>query len=399
MIPVQEIRALGAEWRLREDVIEKDYVLGWLLAAIAADPDLASTWIFKGGTCIRKCYYETYRFSEDLDFTVIGRGPEAPDDVRPIFNRISTWLVDACGLEIQLDDASFRRRKNRRNYPTTEGRVAFRGPRRPPQLPKVKIDLTVDEVVIDEPYLRDVTHPYSDAIGGGHAQVVGQIRCYTIVDLLAEKIRALAERCRPRDLYDVVHIYRHPDLLGYSDPVRVALEGKCAHAGIAVPNLESILATPFRAEVEQEWENMLAHQLPHLPPFTDFWEALHDAFAWLDGSVRAGTLPRIDAAVHEELDELWSAPPAMTSWRVAAPLEMIRFAGANRLKVEVDYRAMNGRHGPRIVEPYSLRQTQEGNLILFVVNDHGAVRGYRIDRIANARIVDERFTPRFFVEF
>lgn len=26
--------------------------------------------MFKGGTCLKKCYFETYRFSEDLDFTL-----------------------------------------------------------------------------------------------------------------------------------------------------------------------------------------------------------------------------------------------------------------------------------------------------------------------------------------
>ena len=67
MIPQAEVLALRAEWGLRDDVIEKDYVLGWLLAAIASEPRLADSWVFKGGTCLRKCYYETYRFSEDLD--------------------------------------------------------------------------------------------------------------------------------------------------------------------------------------------------------------------------------------------------------------------------------------------------------------------------------------------
>ncbi len=57
MIPVGEIRALRAEWQLRDDIIEKDYVLGWLLAGIAADPTLSATWTFKGGTCLRKCYF------------------------------------------------------------------------------------------------------------------------------------------------------------------------------------------------------------------------------------------------------------------------------------------------------------------------------------------------------
>jgi predicted nucleotidyltransferase component of viral defense system len=68
VIPRRELDDLRSEWSLDIGVIEKDYVLGWLLAGIAAHTELAATWIFKGGTCLRKCYYETFRFSEDLDF-------------------------------------------------------------------------------------------------------------------------------------------------------------------------------------------------------------------------------------------------------------------------------------------------------------------------------------------
>ena len=142
MIPHDEILALRGEWLLRDDVIEKDYVLGWLLCAIAAQPELVDRWIFKGGTCLRKCYHETYRFSEDLDFTVIEDGPETPEALLPIFERVREWLLDRSGIEIVIDEESFQRRKNRRGNPTTVGRIAYRGPRNPPTLPKVKIDLT-----------------------------------------------------------------------------------------------------------------------------------------------------------------------------------------------------------------------------------------------------------------
>lgn len=71
MITNREIADAANEWRLRHDVVEKDYVLGWLLAGIAAHP-ATKRWAFKGGTCLRKCWFETYRFSEDLDFTVAG---------------------------------------------------------------------------------------------------------------------------------------------------------------------------------------------------------------------------------------------------------------------------------------------------------------------------------------
>jgi predicted nucleotidyltransferase component of viral defense system len=63
VISKHELLRLRGEWKLDVGVIEKDYVLGWVLAAIAAEPALVDTWIFKGGTCLRKCYYETYRFS------------------------------------------------------------------------------------------------------------------------------------------------------------------------------------------------------------------------------------------------------------------------------------------------------------------------------------------------
>ena len=92
MISKQELLQLRAEWQLDVGVIEKDYVLGWVLAAIAAEPALAEHWIFKGGTCLRKCYYETYRFSEDLDFTVIDGGPEEPEELTAIFERVAEWL-------------------------------------------------------------------------------------------------------------------------------------------------------------------------------------------------------------------------------------------------------------------------------------------------------------------
>ncbi len=58
------------EFGLAAQVIEKDYVLGWVLAGIFNHPVIGSSWVFKGGTCLKKCFFETYRFFEDLDFTL-----------------------------------------------------------------------------------------------------------------------------------------------------------------------------------------------------------------------------------------------------------------------------------------------------------------------------------------
>ncbi len=392
MIPQRELLTLSTEWVLDANVIEKDYVLGWLLAAIGQHPLLVRSWVFKGGTCLRKCYYETYRLSEDIDVTVIDGGPEAPEDLVPIFTEIRSWLHDEAGIGLDVDSRSFQRRQNLRGNPTTRGRVGYRGPHAPRQLPKVKIDITSDEVIVQRPVLRPIRHPYSDSPAADR-----EILCYTLTDLYAEKLRALSQRCRPRDLYDAVHLHRHPDLFGQAHNVASALDRKCRHAGIEVPTIASMPTAPVRDEIEREWSNMLEHQLPRpLPPFTVFWEALDSVFAWLAGEAALPVPPR---AERDGLDPDWLPPRAMTSWRRGFPFELIRYAGANRLKVDIDYRATDGRRGSRRVEPYSLRRTRDGHILLFVVNDYGALRAYRVDRVAGARPTEESFLPRFLVEF
>lgn len=392
MISRRELDQLSSEWSLTIDAIEKDYVLGWLLAGIAQHPGLSSTWVFKGGTCLRKCYYETYRFSEDLDFTIINNGPEEPADLQSIFVEVADWIREGSGVELVLDPAAFRRRSNRRGQPTTQGRIAYRGPNvTRGTLPKVKFDLTSDEVLSSRPVLRQIGHQYSD-----RPLPVRGVLAYPIAELFGEKLRALAERCRPRDLYDVVYLHRHPDLIGRAAAVARVLRTKCAHAGIEVPNLEMMLATPFRSEIESEWENMLGHQLPRpLPPFESHWNTLGEVFRWLSG-VRPG--PRLPRAEFGNLDPDWSPPVAIRSWRRGFPFELLRYAAANRLKVEINYRPERGRIGPRVVEPYSLRRTREGNLVLFIVNDRGSLRSYRVDRIIGVRPTTKTFKARFRVE-
>ncbi len=394
MIPSREIANLAGEWQLAHHVVEKDYVLGWLLAGIAQHQH-TRPWAFKGGTCLRKCWFETYRFSEDLDFTV-AEGDLDIDHLMTVFTEIAEWLDNECGLRLIVDDKAFRQRTNKRGQPTIEGRLAYIGPLGSPTPPKVKLDLTADEVLVRDLEQRPVLHPFSDAPGRSNTAVLADVVCYSLPELLGEKIRALAERCRPRDLYDVVHTHRHPGLIGRVPDVVAVLEAKCAHAAIETPTLESIQATPFRSEIETEWANMLGHQLPFLPQFEDFWSQLDDVFTWLEGALPAAPLAEIQS--REPVTD-WRPARHMTSWRETFPIELIRFAGANRLRVTIDYHPARGRVGPRMVEPYSLRYSRAGNLLVMVLNDHGEVRSYRADRIAGVRIEPEKFTPRYFVEF
>ena len=53
--------------------IEKDLILHRLLVELSLDKQFSKNYAFKGGTCLMKCYFGYYRFSEDLDFTYINQ--------------------------------------------------------------------------------------------------------------------------------------------------------------------------------------------------------------------------------------------------------------------------------------------------------------------------------------
>ena len=56
MITKDEILSKASNSSLTPVMIEKDYVLGWILAAISNHVSLSKEWVFKGGTCLKKCY-------------------------------------------------------------------------------------------------------------------------------------------------------------------------------------------------------------------------------------------------------------------------------------------------------------------------------------------------------
>src|SRR3954471_18661086 len=128
MITALDIRERAGEWGLSPDVVEKDYVLGWLLAAIGADPVLGRTFVFKGGTCLKKCYFETYRFSEDLDYTLIDDKHLDEKFLVDCFKQIANWIYDAVGIEIPANEIRFEVYENDAGKKSVEGRVYYIGP-------------------------------------------------------------------------------------------------------------------------------------------------------------------------------------------------------------------------------------------------------------------------------
>lgn len=218
------------------------------------------------------------------------------------------------------------------------------------------------------------------------------MECYAFAEVFAEKLRALGQRTRPRDLYDVVNLHRRHDLRDERELVERILHEKCAFKQVAVPTLAAVTQGTKTSELRSDWEAMLAHQLPALPPVEEFLKALEGVFAWLDGEEDADQLDSIP--IEEDLDATWVAPSTLTRWPAGAPLEQIRFAGANRLLVELRYNGTT-----RLIEPYALYRSQAGDLLVVAIKPvTREVRTYRVDRIEGVRVSETPFIPQYAIE-
>lgn len=257
-----------------------------------------------------------------------------------------------------------------------------------PSWPRVLLDLTQHEPVLDGVIQRAVFHPYPDSLPDET-----RVSTYSIEELFAEKTRALFERTRPRDLYDVTYISQNLYSEIRLDHARELFQGKCRSKRIQPPTASDLLTLVRDSEeLKAEWVNMLAHQVPQLPPVDVMLERLPAALLYLEpGAVLApapGPAPTPAGQVLE-------APPGVHFWGVGVPLEVVRFAGANRLLVEFTY---DGER--RVVEPYSLRRAGTGNVLLYGWEQGSThIKAFITSKMDDVRATGTPFNPRYQIEF
>lgn len=163
---------------------EKDYFLA-LVLQIITESVIGSKIVFKGGTAIYHCYLDQYRFSEDLDFSSTDTDITL-EDVRKIFNGFPF-------LNIKEEFTSIATIKI--------GRLQFTGPLNHPNTLKVEIDRLQDVL------LQPQSRKYNNVWGLDFMVNVMDIR-----EIGAEKIRAMSDRARYRDFYDLFSLMKKYNL-------------------------------------------------------------------------------------------------------------------------------------------------------------------------------------------
>jgi predicted nucleotidyltransferase component of viral defense system len=250
MIPSREIKERARESGVPTSTIARDYCQNWLLSAL-----IPINMAFKGGTGIRKVFIENYRFSDDLDFTLL-----EPVDAGALQAAVSDAVVqvrEECGILFE-DDPGFRVTKTGFKA-TTRFRILNRGSASPV---KIDLDLTTpdQEEILLPVRERPVFHPYSDGI-----QV--SVASYALEEIMAEKIRSLFQRSRSRDLYDLVQL---ADRVNRQD-VRSILKRKCDAKGVVI---DMAVLAGKREHFKALWQVSLGHQMSGVPDFDESFEKM-----------------------------------------------------------------------------------------------------------------------------
>ena len=386
MIERNEVLKIAKNLNLRPDTVEKDYVLGWVLHGIFEHP-ATKNWAFKGGTSLKKCFFDTFRFSEDLDFTVKDNSHLEKDFLLDTFYSVTDSLGEEVGIEFFPDRFTFKIIDKGNGKFSAQGKIHYNGPlRRRQGVATIKLDLTTDELLVLNTVRRKVEHTYSDEPTEGiHSN------CYAFEEVVAEKIRALAQRIRPRDLYDVVHFFRNRELIENPQLIYNVLGQKCAFKGMEIPTFEFIENHEKLDELEQQWENMLAHQLLSLPPIESFWEDLKPFFDWLEGQLEVERLIPADT-VSGDVFQVNKADILRTD---ISELNKIQFSAANRVCIFLTYNRKQ-----RTVEPLSFRTSLSTGNRLFhgYERDAGHVKAYSISKIQSVEVTNITYTEKYPLE-
>ena len=127
-----QILDLRTEWQIDIGVMEKDYVLGWLLAGIAQPSSASGAHLdIQGRRLPSQVLLRDLRFFEDSDFTIIARRARGPGDLGVDLRRDGRLVSEASGIELASTTQRSRRRQNLRGSPTTSwADVSYPGPRR-----------------------------------------------------------------------------------------------------------------------------------------------------------------------------------------------------------------------------------------------------------------------------
>jgi len=251
MIKPGEIQKKAREVCVRDQQIEKDYILSWLLQGIAQHGQLSSKLVFKGGTVLKKVYFEDYRFSEDLDFTLID-DKVSNDQIFGWFSQVFEYIREEANIPLDIINNNEHEDSGINFYIRYVGPLGGFGSNK-----KVKVDISRSEQLHFDAVIQKVILGYSD-------QDEHELLCYTLEEVLVEKLRSVMQRMQARDFYDIWYLteIHGMDVEFYT----LEFKYKCENKGLKPADFHTKLSQKL-PQYKGRWVYSMSDQIKDLPDY------------------------------------------------------------------------------------------------------------------------------------
>lgn len=274
MLPLkQRLQRIQKEKGVNWEIVELDYTLSWVLAAIGESTEIRDELIFKGGTCLKKCYFgKAYRFSQDLDFTT---RPEILDQTLDEYiNKVvmlTYQLANSNGIDLEVIAEPY---KEKQPHPFNQKAYILRArlPWQREPMTKIKFEISRDEKILVTPKVLPILHEYGEEFSQ-------QLKTYALEEIVAEKYRGILQnqerlkerkwvRSRVRDFFDLWCI-----LTKFKQTLNLANFRELFVEKCSIKNIEFTGAGQFfenktyLEKIEKDWGEFLGNLILDLPSF------------------------------------------------------------------------------------------------------------------------------------
>lgn len=266
MIKSGEIDKIAIKEGVRATQIQKDYAISWILWGISQNEFLKENLVFKGGTCLKKFYFNNYRFSEDMDFTLANDGVDN-DKVMKNFDSLLKEVFNASRIKLEIEGNSF---ETHESSGSIKFKIEFKGPY---GSDAIKADITRGEIILFDVKERTIFNIYSDLEQENEIS----INTYSLKEVLIEKITALMGRTISRDLYDFNYLTEDEEmeLADVYIEFMIKAENKGHNPKEFIDKVK-----PKEAIFKRDWEESLIKQMKKgsLPDFNEVWRKANRKF-------------------------------------------------------------------------------------------------------------------------
>ncbi len=205
-------------------LLEKEIILHKLLRELSNNPLFRENFVFKGGTCLIKCYFDYYRFSEDLDFSWKNQQAfslKSQKEIRRALSAEITAIIQLLGKVAQKLHLNFNPDKSNTKYIELGGSNKFSTFK---LWYRSEMSGTEQFVKIQINFLELFLHPFKAMPAKSPVQKLNHkefaflfpeeaetflsvlmVDCYSLSEILVEKFRAILTRrdVKARDFVDV----------------------------------------------------------------------------------------------------------------------------------------------------------------------------------------------------